>query len=320
MPSSIKNQLEHINAMAQSEPPKLVADAEARYANVIAGIAGKVRSAHGHKLVLLAGPSASGKTTTAQKIAEAISVHNTCKHALCSQDTRAHRISLDDFYYETENLPRLPDGTPDIESVYALDLPLLRDTLRSLMETGRGDIPHFKFGAGGRTRFDPLEIGPEDTIVLEGLHALHPELTGDLRFAPEAVTKAYVSVASRVYDHREIVINKRNLRLVRRILRDSQFRGSAAAATVAMWPAVTKGEERWLTPCKPGAEFLINSIHIYEPCVFAPRVLPLLEAIPEDAPGAGAAYRLAKALRRFVPLPEALVPPDSLLREFLGNA
>ena len=307
---AIKNQLEYINAMAQSEPKSLVEAAEARYANIITGIAGKVRSAHGHKLVLLAGPSASGKTTTAQKLAG----------ALCTPGMRAHRISLDDFYLEAARMPRLPDGTFDIESVHALDLPLLRDTLRSLMETGRGDIPHFKFGAGGRIRYDPLEIGPEDTIVLEGLHALHPEIAGHTGFPGEAVTQVYISVASRIYNHREIVINKRNMRLVRRILRDHQFRGSDAARTIEMWPAVTRGEEQWLTPCKPRADFLINSIHIYESCVFAPRVLPLLESVPADAPGAGSAARLAKSLRRFAPLPEDIVPGDSLLREFLGNA
>jgi len=307
---AIKNQLEYINAMAQNEPIQLVEAAEARYANIITNIAGKVRSAHGHKLVLLAGPSASGKTTTAEKIAA----------ALCTPGMRAHRISLDDFYLEAARMPRLEDGSMDIESVYALDLPLLRDTLRSLMETGRGDIPHFKFGAGGRTRYDPLEIGPEDTIVLEGLHALHPEITGHTGFPGEAVTQVYISVASRIYDHREIVINKRNLRLVRRILRDHQFRGSGAARTIEMWPAVTRGEERWLTPCKPHADFLINAIHTYEPCVFAPRVLPLLESVPADGPGAGAAARLANSLRQFVTLPEEFTPPDSLLREFLGNA
>ncbi|MDR2687072.1 MAG: hypothetical protein LBB75_04910 [Oscillospiraceae bacterium] len=308
--ATINNQLEYINAMARNEPARLVGAAEARYASIVAGIAGKVRSARGHKLVLLAGPSASGKTTTAQKIAG----------ALCTRDTRAHRVSLDDFYLEAGNLPRLPDGAPDIESVHALDLPLLRDTLRDLMEAGRGAIPHFKFGAGGRTRWDPLEIGPEDTIVLEGLHALHPEIAGNPSFPPGSVTKAYVSVASRIYNGDEIVINKRSLRLVRRILRDSQFRSSGAANTIAMWPSVTKGEEQWLTPCKPHADFLINSIHVYEPCVFAPRVLPLLESVPADAPGAGAAYRLAKSLRRFAQLPEEMAPPGSLLREFLGNA
>jgi len=308
--AAIKNQLEYINGMAQSQPKQLVEAAEARYAGIVAGIAGQVRCAHGHKLVLLAGPSASGKTTTAQKIAD----------ALCAQDTRAHRISLDDFYLEAGRLPRLPCGARDLESVHALDLPLLRVTLRSLMETGRGDIPHFKFGAGGRTRWDPLEIGPEDTIVLEGLHALHPEITEYTGFPGEAVTKVYVSVASRVYNRGEIVINKRSLRLVRRILRDSQFRNSDAARTIEMWPAVTAGEELWLTPCKPHADFLINSIHVYEPCVFAPRVLPLLEAVPADCPGAGPAVRLARALRRFTPLPEEFAPPESLLREFLGNA
>lgn len=308
--ATIRNELDYINRMAQSDPEALVAASEQRYANIIENIARKVLGAHGHKLVLLAGPSASGKTTTAHKLSQ----------AMAAQGVRAHRISLDDFYLERGTLPLLPDGTQDLETVHALDLPLLRDTLRSLMETGRGDIPHFTFGVGKRTRMEPLEIGPEDMIVLEGLHALNSEIADRLHTAPEALTKIYISVSSRIYDGRDIIINKRSLRLVRRILRDHQFRGSSAAQTIEMWPSVTQGEECWLTPCKPNADFLINSIHFYESCVFAPRVLPLLETIPADSPAAGTGLRLAKSLRHFVQLDEALTPQDSLLREFLGNA
>jgi uridine kinase len=262
----------------------------------------------GHKLILLAGPSASGKTTTALKLAQAMG----------EAGVRAHRISLDDFYLEAGNLPLLPDGKPDIESVHALDLPLLRGALRSLMEDGRGEIPHFRFGEGKRVRWDTLRLGRDDSIVLEGLHALHPEITENTAIPARDCTRVYVSVSSRIYDGGEIVLNKRGLRLARRILRDSQFRGAGAAETIGMWPDVTRGEEKYLAPCKQYADVLANSIHIYEPCVFAARVLPLLEGIPRDAPAAGAAYRLARALRRFEPLPETLVPGDSLLREFLG--
>ena len=306
--ANIRNELEYINDMARSDPAQLVAGSEARYRNIVAGIAQRAVETHGHKLVLLAGPSASGKTTTAHKLAEALRV----------KGLQAHRISLDDFYHESGNIPLLPDGTPDIESVYALDLPLLRATLRELMETGRGAIPHFKFSQGRRSRWDTLEMGRDDMLVLEGLHAINPEISEGLG---EKSTKVYVSVSSRVYDEKQgIVLNKRNLRLVRRVLRDSQFRGAGAAETIMMWPSVTAGEELYLTPCKPLADVLINSIHIYEPCVFAGRVLPLLEAIPAESPAAKEARRIAKALRRFTPLSEGVVPPDSLLREFLGNS
>jgi len=298
--ANIRNELEYINHMAKTDPAGLVAAAESRYHNIVAGIAQQVLQHPGHKLVLLAGPSASGKTTTAQKIAE----------ALQQSGAQAYRVSLDDFYFEREKLPLLPCGTPDIESVHALDLPLLRETLRGLMESGRADIPHFSFSEGRRMRFDPLALGDDDMIVLEGLHALNPEIT---RICPQC-TKVYVNVSSRIYDEkRNIVLNKRALRLARRILRDSQFRGSSAEETLAMWRAVTDGEDRYLAPCKPFADVLVNAIHLYEPCVFAARLLPLLEGVMDEQ-----GRRLARALRRFERLPEIQVPADSLLREFLG--
>ncbi|MDR0530820.1 MAG: nucleoside kinase [Oscillospiraceae bacterium] len=306
--SVIRNELEYINERARACPRELMEKSEARYQNIIAGIAERELRARGHKLVLLAGPSASGKTTTALKLAEAMG----------EAGVRAHRVSLDDFYHESGNIPLLPDGTPDIESVDALDLDLLRATLRDLLETGRGSVPHFQFKTGKRTRWDAMELGPDDMIVLEGLHALHPKLTQNLD--PSHTIKIYISVSSRIYDkNKNIVLNKRSLRLIRRILRDSQFRGSGAAETIAMWPSVTAGEDQYLTPCKPFADLLVNTIHIYEPCVFAPLVLPLLEEIPADAPGGKEARRLARALRQFEPLPPDLVSRDSLLREFLGN-
>jgi uridine kinase len=307
--SSIHNELEYINAAAREDPRRLIAQSEARYQGIIDEIARRALGIPGPKLILLAGPSASGKTTTAQKLAQAMG----------AAGMQAHRISLDDFYLEAGNLPLLPDGKPDIESVHALDLPLLRDTLHALMEDGRGEIPHFRFKEGKRTRWDSLLLGKDDLIVLEGLHALHPEIAESAAVSARKCTKVYVSVSSRIYDENaEIVLNKRGLRLVRRILRDSQFRGAQAAETIQMWPAVTRGEEQYLAPCKQYADVCVNSIHIYEPCVFAARVLPLLGAIPPDSPAAGTAYRLSKALRRFAPLGEELVPEDSLLREFLG--
>ncbi|MDR2753759.1 MAG: nucleoside kinase [Oscillospiraceae bacterium] len=306
--SVIHNELDYINALAASDPAALAAQSEARYKNIIALAAEKALGKHAGgagRTILLAGPSSSGKTTTALRLAQ----------ALGARGVQTHRVSLDDFYYENTHMPLLPDGTPDIESVYALDLPLLRATLRCLEETGRADVPHFCFKEGKRTRWDPLTTGPNDLLVLEGLHALNPEIT---QMAPQAL-KIYINVSSRIYDGKGgIVLNKRSLRLVRRILRDSQFRGTGAAETIGMWPGVTAGEDRYLSPCKKSADVRVNTIHIYEPCVFAGRVLPLLEEIQTDAPAGRQAGQLAKALRRFAPLPDKIVPKDSLLREFLG--
>jgi len=297
---TIRNNLSYINTMAQQNPAELVAAAETRYSDIITGIANRARSTPGHKLVMLAGPSASGKTTTAQKLAEALQHYG----------AMAYRLSLDDFYLERENLPTLPDGSRDIESVHALDLPLLCDTLAALMEQGRAAVPHYSFTHGKRTRWDELCLGIDDMLVVEGLHALNPEIT---QVCPQC-TKIYVNVSTRIVDDSGVVLNKRQLRLARRILRDSQFRNSTAAETLAMWPSVLAGERQYLAPCKRYADVLVNSVHVYEPCVFAARVLPLLNGV-QDKEG----HALAAALARFTHLPEIQVPADSLLREFLGD-
>ncbi|MCL2445589.1 MAG: nucleoside kinase [Oscillospiraceae bacterium] len=297
---TIRNNISYINTMAQQNPAELVAAAETRYNDIITGIANRARSSPGHKLVMLAGPSASGKTTTAQKLAETLQHHS----------AMAYRLSLDDFYLERENLPRLPDDTADIESVHALDLSLLRDTLTTLMEHGRAAVPHYSFRLGKRSRWDELCLGDDDMLVVEGLHALNPEITQ----ACPACTKIYVNVSTRIVDDSGVVLSKTQLRLARRILRDSQFRNSTAAETLAMWPAVLAGERQYLAPCKRYADVLVNSVHVYEPCVFAARVLPMLaDLICEES------RALAAGLARFTHLPEIQVPADSLLREFLGN-
>jgi len=297
---SIRNNLSYINAMAQQNPAELVATAETRYSDIITGIADRARQNPGHKLVMLAGPSASGKTTTAHKLAETLQHHG----------AMAYRLSLDDFYHERENLPRLPNGTADIESVRALDLPLLHETLTNLMQHGRAMVPHFSFRAGKHTRWDELCLGENDMLVVEGLHALNPEITQ----ACPVCTKIYVNVSTHIVDEQGIVLSKTQLRLARRILRDSQFRASTAAETLAMWPAVLAGEQVYLAPCKRYADVLVNAVHIYEPCVFAARVLPLLKDVQDEQ-----GHALADALRHFVHLPNIQVLADSLLREFLGD-
>ncbi|MCL2106681.1 MAG: nucleoside kinase [Oscillospiraceae bacterium] len=309
--AAINNELNYINQMAREDPQDMIGRSEARYRNIVGAIADRALRAQGHKLILLAGPSASGKTTSAKKIAG----------ALKTAGVNTFYVSMDDFYLPAERIPLLPNGKRDIESVHALDLPLLRRTLRELMETGQGTLPRFDFATGTSREGITLKLGPEDMIVLEGLHALHPLLAEQLSgMHPAQLTKVYVSVSSRIYNEKEIVLNKRGIRLARRMLRDCQFRGTLPELTLGMWSAVTQGEEQYLAPCKPFADVFINSIHIYECCVYRARLLPLLNAIPEDSPVYGKGQKLARALERFEPLDGDLVPKDSLLREFLGTS
>jgi uridine kinase len=309
--STIHNELDYINGMAEREPEALIARSEERFRGIVVSAAEKTLATHGHKLLLLAGPSAAGKTTTARMLAE----------RLGASGVQTHMISLDDFYLPAEEIPLLPGGARDIESIHALDLPLLRRVLHGLMTEGEGELPRFDFESGRRAAGKHLKLGLEDMIVLEGLHALNPLLGKALAeggVAGEALTRIYINVSSRIYDSRRIVLHKRGLRLARRIARDIQFRNAGAAETIRMWPGVTAGEDSYLAPCKQYADLQINSVHVYEPCVFRERILPLLEAIAFDDPAAPEARRLIRSLRCFAPLPEALVPPDSLLREFLG--
>ncbi|MDR1734510.1 MAG: hypothetical protein LBR73_06500 [Oscillospiraceae bacterium] len=308
--SAIRNELEYINRTAAENPLDFVAASEMRFKNIISSIAERSLKARGHKLILLAGPSASGKTTTAGKIAE----------ALGKGGVDTFRISMDDYYLPAEKLPLQADGSRDYESIHALDIPLLRDNLRELMETGCADLPIFNFKTGKREPGRRICLDEEDMIVLEGLHAINPLLSEGLGWTGERVTKIYISVSSRIYGPRqEIICTKRAMRLARRILRDAQFRNAPAEETLSMWESVTKGEDHYLTPCKPNADLLINSVHIYEPCVFRDKVLPLVDAVSRDHPAYQEAAKLAKGLRRFLPLDSALVPKDSLLREFLGE-
>ncbi|MDR2647852.1 MAG: nucleoside kinase [Oscillospiraceae bacterium] len=306
--SSLNNTLRHINQSAHDNPADFVRQCEDRFARNLDRIATRIAATHGHKLVLLAGPSGSGKTTCAGMLA----------NRLQTATRQTHLVSLDDFYLPLERLPVLDDGTRDIESIHALDLPLLESVLRGLMETGRGDLPSFDFKTGKRGVGQNITLDDDDLVVVEGLHALHPLVAGTLaqsKVHVEQITKMYISVSLRIYDDRwNIVLNKRNLRLCRRILRDAQFRNTPALETLQMWSSVTRGEEQNLAPCKPLADICVNSIHLYEPCVFRQRLLPMLEQLPEHKEAA----RLAHALRRFEVIPEDHTPPQSLLREFLG--
>ncbi len=306
--SNMNNRLEHINELAKENPKAIIARAELRYRNIINNIAERVLDDTGREIIMLAGPSSSGKTTTAKKIAETFT----------SLGMKTYVISLDDFYLDREQIPGYAEGNPDFETVNALDLPYLSHTLKSLMEGKTTKIPKFDFLTGKRSDdYTLLTLDKNDAVIVEGLHALNPVVTSDLRNLK--MLKIYISVSSRIYDNKgKIILNKRNLRFTRRMIRDYNFRGSSVENTYNLWKSVCEGEEKYLFPYEDMADVRINSIHLCEPCLFRDTALKLLEEaeLPEEY--RQDAKKLSESLKLFESIPTDLVPSDSLLREFIG--
>lgn len=306
--SNMNNRIEYINKLAKENPKALIARAELRYRNIINNIAERVLDDVGREIIMLAGPSSSGKTTTANKIAETFN----------SLGMQTYVISLDDFYLNREDIPGYKEGNPDYETVYALDLDCISETLNSLMAGKTTKVPKFDFVTGHRSEeYTEITLGENDAVVVEGLHALNPVIANALQGLK--MLKIYISVSSRIYDNKgKIILNKRNIRFVRRMIRDYNFRGSSVANTYKLWKGVCEGENKYLFPFEDNADVRINSIHLCEPCLFKDTALKLLAEgeIPEE--NKADAQKLIESLNMFESLSTDHVPKDSLLREFIG--
>ena len=302
------NHLEQINDAALTRPQVMIDEVEDSYREHIRNIARNIVTHYGTaKICMLAGPSASGKTTTAHFL----------QRYLAEFGIHAMIVSMDDFYLGAEYTPTLPDGTKDYETVHALDVKLVQSCLQSVIENGTCSLPAYDFAESRRTlNVRQLDVRDHGFVIMEGIHALNPIFTNNL---PEgSVIKLYVSVKQQIKDVNGEVISPMDIRLVRRICRDVQFRGTPAERTLAMWNNVVSGEDKYIRPYRLSADYTVNSIHIYEPCVLRGRVIPLLRAIPEDSPYYRKARELDSRLMRFEPIDPDLVPSASMLREFLG--
>lgn len=260
------------------------------------------------KIVMLAGPSSSGKTTTASLLSKKLE----------AMGGKAYIVSLDDFYRtHSEGYPVDENGEPDYECVEALDIELMHSCLRELIESGEGMLPVFDFTTG--TRHDKskhIKLKENDVLIVEGLHALNPVITDTLD--KESLYKIYVSVSSRVYDEKgDSFLSKRNLRFLRRMLRDYRFRAMPVEGTFDIWKSVTRGEDKYLFPFEENADIRLNSFHPCEPCVIGAEVLPLLKAI-NDAAYTEKAEELIRKLEMFNKINYSILPEDCLLREFTG--
>lgn len=307
--SNINNYIEYINEKALSSPEEFIRKCESRYENIINDIAERIINDEGREIVMLAGPSSAGKTTTAGKL---------CKK-LNENGVKTYVLSLDDFYLNRADIPYLPDGTQDYETVYALDLPCFEEKVNALLRGETVKNPVFDFTTGKRsdTQFNEITLGEKDIVIIEGLHALNPVITEKIQ---GKLLKIYINVSSRIYDEKgNIILNKRNMRFVRRMVRDYKFRNSTVENTCKLWKNVTMGEDKYLFPYRHLADIKVNTIHLYETCVLKQQALEMLENNEISEEYKSDINKITKSLKKFESIDESLVPDDSLLREFLGK-
>ena len=283
---------------------------EALHEGALSEIAQKISQQYRH-IVLVAGPTSSGKTTFAGRLAVHLQV----------QGHPSRRISMDDFYIDRDKIPPQPDGTVDLEAPDALDLDLMAEKILALLDGQKVQMPTFNFTTGKREYSEePISLRPDEVIILEGIHGLNPDVTS--LFPAEEIYRVFVSALTclNLDDHNRI--RTTDVRLLRRVVRDYRFRGTAPEETLSMWPSVRQGEEKWIFPYQENADSMFNTALHYELPVLKSSVYDLLKAIPESSPNYLLARRLIKTLNYLPDVSGEIldeIPPLSLLREFIGG-
>lgn len=298
--------LKNINARLEKNPAEYIALCEAEYRRQLDAVAAEIDAEGGRVLVMLAGPSSSGKTTTARLLAERLS--------LAGRSTVV--VSLDDFYLVQDKPRTFEDGTVDYETVEALDIALVSECLHRLINEGESIMPRFCFKSKRRSHSERVTVGAEGVVIVEGLHAINPAITEPL--SDENMKKYYVSVSSRITDGDEIIFTKRDLRFIRRLIRDFYHRSSEVEYTFYLWKGVRMGEDRYLFPYSHLADRKIDSMHPYEAALFAETAVRLLDRVAPDSVYYENANELKKKLGRFGTVKNEEIPQESLLREFIG--
>lgn len=297
----------------QGHATDLINVSEALQEKKIARIADEIdargRDGRRVKLVLISGPSSSGKTTFSKRLSI----------QLMTNGLRPYPISLDNYFVNREDTPKDANGKYDYESLYALDLDFFNSQLQALLRGEEVDLPTYNFMTGKREfRGEKLRITDNMILVLEGIHALNPELTKQI--AEESKYRIYVSALTTISldDHNWIPTTDN--RLLRRIIRDFNYRGYSAQETISRWASVRAGEDKWIFPYQENADAMFNSALLFELAVLRSHAEPILNGVPRNCPEYSEAYRLLKFLKYFVPVPDKEIPPTSLLREFLGGS
>ncbi len=296
-------------ALQSHRTREVILVSEALHEQHVAAIARQVAERRGDtRLVLIAGPSSSGKTTFTRRLAVQLLVLGISPYA----------IELDNYFVDREQTPRDEYGQYDFEALEAVDLPLLAEQLQALLDGKTVRAPRYNFKTGKRETGEHVRLHPEQLILLEGIHGLNPRLLPQ-RLASRAM-RIYVSCLTQLNLDRHNRVSTTDTRLLRRIVRDARERGYTAQQTIARWEAVTRGEKRHIFPYQENADVFFNSALAYELSALKPLAEPLLLQVPPDAPEHIEAKRLLAFLEWFLPIETDLVPDDSILREFLGKS
>lgn len=257
-------------------------------------------------IILLSGPSGSGKTTTSTKIRDELNLRGKI----------AHVVSLDDFYLDRDKIP-LVDGVRNAEVVEALDLSGIDRAMKEVITADEVLLPRYDFKVGVRTdNAQKITVGKDGIVIFEGIHALNERIMG--RVDPDFRFGIYVSPHSGFTKNGDVFMTKRDIRFIRRFVRDSWSRGTDPEGTYAMWGTVCEGEDKYIRPRARVADMHINSTHAYEPCIVSEMAIELLEKVPNESVFYEKASEIIRELKYFVNIPRDLLPKNSLLREFIG--
>ena len=282
---------------------------EALQEKMISRLADRIAENPNLKVILIAGPSSSGKTTTSKRLSV----------QLMACGKRPVPISMDDYFVDREKTPLDENGQYDFESVYAMNIPLFTEQMNALIEGKSVELPRYNFQTGkSEMSGNVVHPTPQTIFILEGIHALNPALTENIPDANKF--KIYASALTTILLDNHNYIPTTDNRLLRRIVRDYKYRGCSARDTIARWPSVRAGEEKWIFPFQEEADVMINTAMLFEFGVLREQALPLLEEVPETAPEYSEAIRLRKFLSYLNPISIQALPPTSLLREFLGGS
>lgn len=303
------NTLNEINKLAKSDAAEFIKACNQEYINNITDIAKRINDDDDIKIVAIAGPSGSGKTTTAHIL----------QNRLEKMGETTAVVSLDDFYLPHDKLPVLPDGSLDIESVNSLDILLIKKCFENIINDGKTDLPEYDFKTRSRIpNAKKLDIGNHGIVIVEGLHAMNP-LIADL-VPHKNILKVYISPNRTVDDENGVqLLSSRQIRLIRRVLRDDLFRGATATETLHLWNNVIEGEKMHLYCFKNTADVWLTTFHPYELGVYRERFCKMRSTVNKNAPCYEFFIDTVNALEQFCSIDSALVPPNSLIREFIGD-
>jgi len=295
--------------MAQKDPDALIQHSEEYYHQQVEMVTHRIKmNLPNYKFILLCGPSASGKTTTAHKL----------KDSLIRGGVGADIVSMDNFFLGIERYSKLPDGSPDMESIKTMDLDLLNECFDELLATGRSLLPTFDFVKQKQTKGVHLvEVSQDSVLIMEGIHALNPDVLKDI--PQKNVLRIYASVRSKFVCGGEDILIPKDIRLMRRMVRDNMFRGYPPLSTLKSWENVLEGERKNINPYRDDVDVKLDNTIDYEVCVWHSKLQSHLDMTgPEDYADYPAVDRIFKGLTHFPSIDPAKIPPDSLLREFIG--